>query len=55
MFKCLAGVVTNLIMSKYEANPFNNNKVTANNIKFQAHNTVIDQFRDHNSELNSLT
>ena len=30
-------LVTNVIMTKYKDNPINNNKVIANNIKFQAH------------------
>ena len=28
-------------------NPLNNNKITDNNIKIQAHYTVIDKFRGH--------
>ena len=37
--KHLGGVVTNVILPKYENNPLNNNKVIASNSKTQAHYT----------------
>ena len=37
---CLIDVVTNVILSRYEDNPLNNNKVIANNSNIQAHYTV---------------
>ena len=38
--KCIEGVVTNVILSKYEDKPLNN-KVIANNSKLRAHYTVL--------------
>ena len=36
-FKSLEGVVKHVILSQYEYNLLNNNKVIANNIKIQTH------------------